>query len=116
MQTPESQLPLDTIMETILTISEPIHIHRLELFMNNVIATIKEKNDFVRFFPRDKLNKIQIPTDQQLVLEIATIVVENRRLERTFQINIFDKTLFHFSVKLRQVRTGYVLTLDWNNK
>ena len=60
-------------METIMTISEPIHTHRLELFMNDVITTIKEKNDFVRFFPRDKLNKKELPHNQQLVLEIATI-------------------------------------------
>ena len=31
-------------------------------------------------------------------------------------MNIFDKTTLHFSVKLRQVRTGYLLTLDRDNK
>ena len=31
-------------------------------------------------------------------------------------MNIFDNTTLHFSVKLRQVRTGYILTLDWDDK
>ena len=55
-------------METVLIIAEPIHIHRIELFLNNVIATLNEKNDFLKFFPKNKLTKKQIPTDQQLML------------------------------------------------
>ena len=49
-------------------------------------------------------------------MEIATIFIENRRLDGTFRTNIYDKTTLHFSVKLRQVRTGYLLTLEWNDK
>ena len=88
-------------METVLLITEPIHIHRIELFLNNVISTLNEKNDFLKFFPRNKLTRKQIPTDQQVMLDIARIVVENRQFEGTFPLNIFDTTLLHFTVKLR---------------
>ena len=50
------------------------------------------------------------------MLDIARIVVGNRQFEGTFPINIFDTTLLHFTIKLRQGPPGYVLTLDWNNR
>ena len=103
-------------METILLLTEPLHIHKIELFLNNVISTLHEKNDFMNFFPRKKLTRKTVPTDQQIMLDIAKIVIENRQFKRTFPINIFDTTLLHFKVKLRQGQSGYVLTLDWNKE
>lgn len=44
---------------------------------------------------------------------MAKMIIENRRFEGMFPINIFDTTLLHFKVKLRQGHSGYVLTLDW---
>ena len=103
-------------METVLLITELLHIHKIELFLNNVISTLNEKNDFMKFFPRNKLTRKNLPTDQQIMLDIARIVVENQQFEGTFLIDIFDTTLLHFTVKLRQGQSGYVLTLDLNKK
>ena len=54
-----------------------------------------------------------VPTDQQIILDMAKMVIENRHFEETFPIDIFYTTLLHFKVKLRQGHSGYVLTLDW---
>ena len=103
-------------MDATLTIIEPIHTRRLELFMKDVVTAIQEKNSFAKFFAQGKFNRTKLPHNQPLVMEIATIILENRRLEGTFHLNIFEKTTLHFSVKLRSIRTGYVLTLDWDEE
>ena len=98
-------------METILTLTHPLHVHKIELFLQDVFSTIHEKNDFMKFFPNTKLTRTTLPPDQQVVIEIGRMVIDNRQLEGTFPINIFDTTLLHFKVKLRQRQSAYVLTL-----
>ena len=100
-------------METILLLTEPIHIHKIELFLNDVISTLQEKNEFMKFFPKRKLTRKTVPTDQQIILDMAKMIIDNQHFEGTFPIDIFDTTLLHFKVKLRQRHPGYVLTLDW---
>ena len=103
-------------MDATLTIIEPIHTRPLELFMNNVVTAIQEKNSFANFFAQGKFNRTKLPHNQLIVMKIATIILENRRLEGTFHLNILEKTTLHFSVKLRPTRTGYSLSLDWDQK
>ena len=99
-------------METILILTHPLHIHKIELFLQDVFSTIHEKNDFMKFFPNTKLTRTTLPPDQQVVLEIGRMVIDNQQLEGTFPVNIFDTTLLHFKVKLRQRQSGYILTLE----
>ena len=100
-------------MEAILTLTHPIHVHKIELFLQDVFLTVHEKNNFMKFFPNSKFTRPMLPPDQQIVIEIGKMVIDNRGLEGTFPIDLFDTTLLHFKVKLRQRQTTYVLALEW---
>ena len=100
-------------MDAALTIIDQLHIRRLELFMDNVITTINEKNEFSKFFKHGKLYKTPQQTNQSVTIDIAGITFDERNLRRTFHLDIFERSTLHFAVVLRATPTGYSLSLNW---
>ena len=96
-----------------MTITDQLHIRRIELFIDAILTAVNEKNEFSNFFPDGKLSKTPRQNNQSVTLDIAGVTFDERNLRRTFHLDIFERSTLHFSVALRATPTGYSLSLNW---
>ena len=63
-------------MDSTLTITDQLHIRRIELFIDAIITTVNEKNEFSNFFPHGKLYKTPRQNNQSVTIDIARIIFD----------------------------------------